>query len=86
MVVRPPQAIRELRKGVDLPRQVSGYSEIDTVPGQVFCGQGKWRTGFGGVRQHESRVCAQFGRLADGRATVGFEFDERQGKFHPGVL
>ena len=117
IVVGPPQAIREFRIGVDLPRQVSGYSEIDTVPGQMFRDQGTWRTGFGGVRPHQavgfalayaalhlgtidlhshigvvpdypvqSRVGAQFGRLADGRATVGFEFDERQGKFHPGVL
>src|SRR5246500_3916561 len=34
--IRAPQEAQEMRLGVDLQRQIWGYSEIDTVPDQMF--------------------------------------------------
>jgi len=34
--IRAPQDTQEMRFGVDLQKQVWGYSEIDTVPDQIF--------------------------------------------------
>jgi predicted GNAT superfamily acetyltransferase len=36
ILIRPLQEVQEMRIGVDLQRRVWGYSEIETVPDQIF--------------------------------------------------